>query len=269
MALPPKKKPAAPKKAKTLLKKVVPAKKTSRVKAPVVKAVVPQVSPPVDVRANLATLMAETLADEAQRGDWTYDAIRPLANPLKPWRAGEKIVGDCSKGVQWLCWWVPSCPDPMGNDFADWGNSQTIWVHLQHLDTPGELLIGDVVTFGVDGDEHATMVIKAGADPTLWSFGHQGAPDAYLLSQDGRPAQYLRLPVVYVPTPQDRLRARTGWFAWVAWRLGEGDWRNYKPADPSVRPNVPKLIPLSWWKRYAVFLKNRKKGNQPTTQPKG
>jgi hypothetical protein len=33
-----------------------------------------------------------------------------------------------------------------------------------------------------------------------------------------------------------------------------------------VRPNVPRIIPLSWWKRYAKFLKNRKKGNKSTTK---
>lgn len=219
-----------------------------------------------DVRAALETLMNETLADEASVGDWTYAAVRPLPNPPKPWHAGLRVVGDCSKGVQWLCWWTPGAPDPMGNDFADWGNSQTIWVHLQDLDSPSDLLVGDVVTFGADGDDHAAMVLKVGADPTLWSFGEQGAPNAYLLSQDGRLAQYLRLPVVYVPTPQDKLRAKTGWFSWVAWRLGEGDWKNYGTTDAAVRPAVPRLIPLSWWRRYANFLRNRKKGNPPTTK---
>ena len=217
-----------------------------------------------DVRAALAQLMQETLADETTARDWTYDEFRPLTTPARPWKPGTKITGDCSKGVQWLCWWAKA-PDPMNNNFGPYGNSQTIWAALQHLDAAGQLLVGDIVTFGPDGDQHAAMVLTPGSDPLLWSFGHQGAPDTYLLSQDSRPAQYLRLPVPkYVPTPQDKLRAQTTWFAWVAWRLGEGGWQPYGKTAKAVRPNVPRLISPSWWKRYAAFILARKKGNPPT-----
>lgn len=210
-------------------------------------------------RQRLSGLMHETLADEEAHHDWTYIAVRPLTTPARPWKAGMKVRGDCSKGVQWLCWWSEA-PDPMDNGFAPYGNSQTIWSHLQHLTSPAELEVGDIVTFGKWGSDHAAMVIEAGPDPLLWSFGHEGAPNTYRLSLDRRPAQYLRLPVAYVPTPADKLRAKTGWFAWVAWKLGEGDWKDYKPATAAVRPNVPKLISPNWWARYAQFLLNRKKG---------
>lgn len=212
-----------------------------------------------DVRAALAKLMRATLADEAAHHDWTYAEVRPM--PVPPsWKPGQQVRGDCSKGVQFLSHWAGG-PDPMGEGYGPYGNSQTIWLKLQHLDHPSELQVGDIVTFGPDGDQHAAMVLEAGADPLLWSFGHQGAPDTYRLSQDGRAAQYLRNPVPkYVPTSADRLRARTGWFAWVAWRLAEGDWRHYVPSDPKVRPAVPKRIPLGWWRRYAKFLLRRKRG---------
>lgn len=221
-----------------------------------------------DFRVELEAVMRATLADEAANHDWTYLAVRPRPMPTatRKFTPGTKVVGDCSKGVQFNCWWVPGCVDPMGNDFGTAGNSYTLWLNLQHLDSPADLLVGDIVTFGPDGDEHAAMVLEAGADPLMWSFGHQGAPNTYRLSTDTRAHQYLRLPVPkYVPTPQDKLRARTGWFAWVAWRLAEGDWKGYKTSAPAVRPAVPKIIPLSWWKRYAVYIKNRKKGNKPTT----
>jgi hypothetical protein len=215
-----------------------------------------------DVRGNLAKLMASTLKETA---NWTYDEIRPISMPPRPWKPGMKIVADCSKALQMLCWFAQG-PDPMNNGFGPYGNSQTIWSALQHLDAAGELLVGDIVTFGFDGNQHAAMVMTPGSDPLLWSFGHQGAPNTYQLSLDGRPAQYLRLPVPkYVPTPQDRLRAMTGWFAWVSWRLGEGDWRIYGKSNSLVRPSVPQLIPLSWWVRLTKFLLARKKGNQATT----
>jgi hypothetical protein len=210
-------------------------------------------------RVRLVKLMAETLADQSAHNDWTYRAVRPMPVPAT-WREGQRVTGDCSKGVQYLCHWG-GAPDPMGNGWGPYGNSQTICLRLQHVASPGDLEPGDVVTFGVYGSEHAAMVYAAGADPVLWSFGHQGAPNQYRLSQDRRVRQFLRLPVIYVPTPADKLRATTGWWAWVAWKLGEGDWRHRKPADPVVRPDVPKVISAAWWARYAEFLANRKKAN--------
>lgn len=214
----------------------------------------------MDVRAKLKSLMLATLTDEKQHATWTYHAVRPMTVPAF-WHPGQRVTGDCSKGVQFLCKWAGG-PDPMQMVFGKYGNSQTLWLRCQHLGSPSELQVGDFVTFGYDGRDHAAMVLEAGRDPLLWSFGHQGAPNTYRLSQDHRPKQYLRNPVPrYVPTPEDKLRAKTGWFSWVAWKLGEGDWRSHKPSDPKVRPNVPKRIPLAWWKRYALFIKNRNQAN--------
>lgn len=56
------------------------------------------------------------------------------------------------------------------------------------------------------------------------------------------------------------LTSRTGWFAWAAWRLGEGDWRPYGPANPAVRPDVPESIAPAWWVRLREFLADRKEG---------
>lgn len=217
----------------------------------------------VDFRAASATLMRAILADEAAHLDWTYDAVRPMVVPPS-WKPGQKVRGDCSKGAQFINRWL-DLPDPMGMNYGPFGNSQTLCLKLQHLDAPEELLVGDAVTFGEDGEEHAARVLVASADPLLWSFGHQGAPNSYPLSADGRPAQYLRVPMpVFVPTPADLLRAKTGWFSWVAWRLSEGDWRDRKLADPTVRPDVPQTIPGAWWTRLAAFEANRNHGN-----PKG
>lgn len=217
--------------------------------------------PTPDYRKSLLGLMQATLKETA---NWTYDATRPLSVPPS-WKPGQKVLADCSKAVQFLCRWA-GAPDPMGASYGPYGNSQTLWSHLQSLGSPSDLLVGDIVTFGPDGDDHATMVMVAGSNPTLWSFGHQGAPNTYLLSEDERESQYLRNPLPkYVPTKQDRLRAMTGWFAWVAWRLGEGDWKPYGRTDAAVRPSVPKLIPPTWWVRYARFILNRRKGDAPTT----
>lgn len=219
----------------------------------------------IDYRKRLANLMDATVADHA---NWTYLAVRPLPVAKRPWKKGEKVVADCSLGVRDLCWFAEAPVDPMRLDWAPYGNSQTLWQHCQHLDSPAELLVGDFVTFGLDGDEHAAMVKRRGKDPLLWSDGHQGAPNFYLLSQDGRVSQYLRNPLpTYEPTAAERLQAMTGFRAWVQWRRGTGDWHGRGKHNRKVRPDVPRRIPASWWRRYARLHLNRKKGNPPTTTP--
>lgn len=214
-----------------------------------------------DIRAELHRLMLATMFDEAQRHDWDYRAVRPLVVPAV-WKPGDHVVGDCSKGVQYLDRWAGNQFDPMGMGWGPFGNSQTLCLHLEHVASPGDLDVGDDVTFGWAGNEHAAKVLEKGPDPWMWSFGHQGAPNKYRLSWDRRVKQFLRIHVVEPPpTPQEKLRALTGWFSWVAWRLGEGPWRKYGQANANVRPNVPKLIPVKWWKEYALFLKNRGGGN--------
>lgn len=224
----------------------------------------------VDLRAELARVARETVADEQAKSSWSYWPVRPEAMPTtqRTWFPGLVVKADCSKGVQFLCWFVPGVPDPMKSGWSAYGNSQTLWLVLQHLPSARDLLVGDFVTFGRDGEEHAVMVIEApspanGWDALVWSHGHPGAPNTYRLSQDRREQQYLRNPIPsYVPTPLDKAKARTGWFSWVAWKLGEGDYAAYGPSNPKARPNVPKRIPASWWTRYAKFLARRKRPNQ-------
>jgi hypothetical protein len=58
--------------------------------------------------------------------------------------------------------------------------------------------------------------------------------------------------------PAGQLRAEKGYWAWAQWRLGEGDWKGYGPANPAVRPNEPRLISAGWWVRLARFLAARR-----------
>lgn len=216
-----------------------------------------------DVRAKMHAYMVSTLADELKNHTWIYREIRPMYVPPH-WAPGQHVQGDCSKGCQYLCCWAGG-PDPMKQNYGPYGNSSTLCAVLQHLDKASELEIGDYVTFGVAGSEHAACVMERGTDPLLWSFGHQGAPNIYHLSADKRPHQLLRNPVPqFIPTPLNKLQKKTGYFAWISWKLGEGDWHGHGKANKHVRPSVPKIIPLAWWKRYTLFLANRKRGNKPT-----
>jgi GH25 family lysozyme M1 (1,4-beta-N-acetylmuramidase) len=55
-----------------------------------------------------------------------------------------------------------------------------------------------------------------------------------------------------------KLRARTGYWSWLAWRLGEGAWRDYRPATATVRPRVRAAVPSVWWRNERAFTRARK-----------
>jgi hypothetical protein len=151
----------------------------------------------------------------------------------------------------------------MGRNFDWYGNSSTITAHLRHVGSASELDVGDLISFGRNGEQHVSMVLEPGSDPLLWSFGHPGSPNTYRLSADKREKHFLKLGLPpHVPTKIEKIREKKGYWAWVQWKLGEGDWRGYGKANEKVRPDVPKRIPLDWWKLYAKFLLNRKKANK-------
>jgi hypothetical protein len=213
-------------------------------------------------RQRLRDLMTATVADEVKSRTWTYHAVRPMPVP-ETWKPGQHVTGDCSKGVQFLCRWAIA-PDPMRNNFGVYGNSSTIWAVLPRIDK-AEVEVGDLVLFGPNGNDHAAMVYQADTDPMLWSFGHQGAPNFYRLSADTREKAFRKLMLDPLPGPDAKLKAETGYWAWLAWRLGEADWHGRGPKNPSVRPNVPAVIPATWWRDLARFLANRNKADRATT----
>lgn len=58
--------------------------------------------------------------------------------------------------------------------------------------------------------------------------------------------------------PLARLRARHGYWSWLAWYLGEGAWKKYGPKDPNARPSVTPRVHTSWWKALRLFLAARR-----------
>lgn len=221
-------------------------------------------------RAALQKTMAATVADEQHHGNWRYHAVRPEYVPHS-YVNGMHVEADCSKGVQMLCRWTPGAPDPMRNGWAPYGNSSTIWLVLHHIDLE-DAQPGDDVVFGYRyGEKHACKLWeKYGPgkyDWWVWNMGQQGQPAKRRLVDEiaahhGMEMTVCRLPISDPPpTPQEKLRSKTGFYAWLAWALGEGPWKHYGKANQSVRPDVPKVIPLAWWRHRAAFLMNRKRGN--------
>jgi len=112
---------------------------------------------------------------------WNYREVRPLPLPAK---LSHGVNADCSFGVKILCDWA-GVPDPTGENYDGYGNSISIYNHLPHI-SKAQAKTGDILLFGPNGAWHATMILEPGADPLLWSHGHQGAPNLYRLSADKR-----------------------------------------------------------------------------------
>lgn len=53
------------------------------------------------------------------------------------------------------------------------------------------------------------------------------------------------------------LRAERGYWPWLEWYLGEGDWKGRGRYSPRVRPHVAARIPASWWRAERAFLRAR------------
>lgn len=225
----------------------------------------------------MCAYMDATVADERAHGNWDYVFSRPM--PVPPlYSAGghQHVNGDCSKGCQYITRWGGG-PDPMHNGWDVWGNSTTIFMQLDHV-TLAEAEPGDIITFGFWAGEHHACMLRRKNGPGLydwivWNFGSDGEPSFRTLQQEiaghaGMTVTVCKLDLPVDPpappiklTPEQKLQRKTGWYSWVAWKLGEGQWKHYGKANKRVRPNVPKRIPASWWVRLARFLKNRKTGN--------
>lgn len=221
-------------------------------------------------RARAVELIAETCADQAAHQLDTYAAVRPQTIPSR-WTKGQRLVLDCSDYARFICR-VSGIPDPAGNGYAPYGNSSSIYMHSPHIPL-ADGQPADIATFGYStGEKHASILYRFDTATRQWqvgNFGRQGQPVITWLATEIAAHRGMTMTVCRVqvadppPTHADRLKAMTGFYAWVAWRLGEGRtlWQPYGPRNPHVRPNVPKVIPASWWTRLAQFLANRRKGN--------
>lgn len=224
-------------------------------------------------RARLQKLMEQSVADQSKHGNWRYVFARPQ-EIISIYNSLLIVEADCGDGCRDLCHIAGVPDDPAGTHYADYGNTSSIWMHLHHAPL-SEMEIGDIFTFGrYAGEDHACMAYNVDdkVNPQVWNMGKQGQP-VFTTLQTERNAHVgmtvtlckLNLPPDPPPTPQELLQAKTGFYSWAAWRLGEGPWKHYGALNATVRPNVPKVISPAWWTRYTQFLLARKKGNKATS----
>jgi hypothetical protein len=88
---------------------------------------------------------------------------------------------DCARAVNWCMRHVDGIKAPKGSWLL---NSTGLTNALPHLSHAYDMSIGDIVTFGYDGDQHAASVYKKTADPNnpvLYTHGYKYSPNDYSL----------------------------------------------------------------------------------------
>lgn len=141
--------------------------------------------PPTPLAAPRVRYLAQLKTFLAQKSNWDYTPEwDPDVRPIPHKGHVGRVRTDCSGGVTYAAE-LADCPDPNGKiggrEFSGYGYTGTIYSHCQHITRP-MLKVADLVGFGYRDGHHITAVLEVGADPLLWSHGHQGDPSAVRLS---------------------------------------------------------------------------------------
>lgn len=167
-------------------------------------------------------------------------------------KAGRPLTElQCSAGVELMLslarrnGWVVSHPQP--GDLVVY-----IFSHIGIVDVVKSSAL--ITIEGNTGASGAVSDSKFGGDGVYRKERSKQLVRAYIRV----PGQFIRVNGKRWPEPV--LRSRKGYWAWLAWSLGIGDWKGYPARAGYARPNVPRRIPVSWWLRRRKFVRNRKKG---------
>lgn len=106
---------------------------------------------------------------------------------------------------------------------------------------PARLRVTAVTASGV---YLAGLATRRASEAVLWATGFYGAGIGYALPP--KP-----------PTVRDLLKAKTGFYAWLGWYLGEKPFGKFGRHNPQVRPHVPARVPSVWWRRERRFVAAR------------
>lgn len=129
----------------------------------------------LDVRNEIVRWANLGVTDEHSKQDFYYREVRPLPLSWTP-----PVRTDCSFYCI-LVYFMAGGRDPSGDGFTGWGNSVSLWQNNVHI-PQSELMPGDLITFGYQGDIHAVICVQTGPDPICASMGQPGDPNLVPLS---------------------------------------------------------------------------------------
>jgi hypothetical protein len=102
-----------------------------------------------------------------------------------------------------------------------------------------------------DGTQFTDKALGRSLDQSVLAADFFGAGPA------PKPVPPSRGPAISNDPYVSMLRSQDDYWSWVQWRLGEGAWFGYGSQNPTVRPNVPKTIPIRWRLRLYAFVGRR------------
>lgn len=138
---------------------------------------------PKPVKSKRQAFVAELRRFNQQRIPTHYEQVRPM----------NLTNSDCSGSIT-LAAKAAGCPDPNGLGFNGQGYTGTMLSHCKHI--PRSLLQpGDLAVFGAFPGHHVVAVVGTGADPDVFSHGHEGDPEIVPLSHQ---AAYQPATVTYL-----------------------------------------------------------------------
>lgn len=164
---------------------------------------------------------------------------------FNPWAISDELIGHMTQPV-----WPDTQMRAVARLFAA---AATRWhIPIQHglvsgctIVRPGILQHRDLGQCGgghVDAGPHFPIGLFIGLVKAYAAGGYHPVP-------------HLKPKPVKPPIVPATLRARTGYWSWLAWRLGAGAWKPYGKTNPTVRPHVARTVPHSWWRLAAAHVK--------------
>lgn len=109
---------------------------------------------------------------------------------------GTQFAADCSESVTALCHWA-GLADPCGMHYDGYGNTSSMYQHLDHYTSPSAAGLGALCVFGPGGADHVVMVMQPGDDPWCFSHGAENGPRRVRWSVERavhrRPATFLSI----------------------------------------------------------------------------
>jgi lysozyme len=112
-----------------------------------------------------------------------------------------------------------------------------------------------------DGKQHSAQTVGGWAKINVHQFTSTGRCDGVtgncdLNALNGSLDELLIKPPQHDGAAPAHYPNDSRFWLWLRWRLGEGEFKGHGN-DPSVRPDIPERVPLSWWTGLKSFLAAR------------
>jgi GH25 family lysozyme M1 (1,4-beta-N-acetylmuramidase) len=176
--------------------------------------------------------------------------VHPAAGEFKPCLDLE--VGSATVDARWADTWIMRFQEKMGYLPVVYGNTSTI----EQVRADSRLVLRCPwwrAEYGPDdGRVHALVGGEMGAAAHQYTSraqfpGIAGYTDASVFCS--------RASQLVVPSHHLAPIPGAAW-AWAQWRLGIGRFKGHQ-GEARYRPDVPKFIPISWWRAVAWYLTHR------------